>query len=210
MPPLPATEGPPPVDERAPAEVIPIASDPDRDLLQHHHGGDRAAFAQLMKNYANPIYGYMTRSGVSAGDRDDLFQEVFCKVHQASKTKMPTGPVRPWVFRIAVNTVRDHFRRKKVRSVVTLDAEPAKQETADDSPQASAEAKETAAFLEQEIQKLPLAQREALLLSSVAGLGIRDAASVLGEPAETVKTRLRRARAALAKAMSRRAAKETA
>ena len=208
MPPLPATEGQPRSGERAPAEVIPITSDPDRDVLERHHGGDRAAFAQLMKNYANPIYGYMTRSGVAPGDRDDLFQEVFCKVHQASKTKMPTGPVRPWMFRIAVNTVRDHFRRKKVRAVVTLDAEPAKDESAPDSPQASAEAKETARFLEEEIQKLPLAQREALLLSSVAGLGIRDAASVLGEPAETVKTRLRRARAALARAMSRRTERE--
>lgn len=204
MPPLPATDGQPQAGPRAPAEVIPIASDPDRDLLQRHHGGERAAFAQLMKNYANPIYGYMSRSGVALGDRDDLFQEVFCKVHQASQKKMPTGPVRPWVFRIAVNTVRDHFRRTKVRAVVTLDAEPAKDEASSCSPEASAEAKQTAQFLEAEIQKLPLAQREALLLSSVAGLGIRDAASVLGEPAETVKTRVRRARAALAKAMSRR------
>ena len=95
------------------ADVVPIS---DRALLERHRKGDRDAFAQLMNTYANSIYGYLARSGIQPADRDDVFQDVFEKIHRASETAMPTGAVRPWVFTIVVNTVRDSFRRAKVRS----------------------------------------------------------------------------------------------
>lgn len=197
-------EAEPPATGGESAEVISIAGDTGRSLLEQHHRGDRSAFGAFMKSYTSGVYGYLSRTGVPLSDRDDLFQEVFCKVHQGSKKRMPPGPVRPWVYRIAVNTVRDHFRRRKVRSIVKLDAASEAEESGEAGAERALEAKQTATFLERELQKLPLAQREALLLSSVAGLGIQGAAEALSEPAETVKTRLRRARLALAESMTRR------
>lgn len=193
-----------PANEGESAEVISIAGDSGRVLLEKHHRGDRMAFGAFMKSYSSGVYGYLSRTGVPVNDRDDLFQEVFCKVHQGSMKSMPVGPVRPWVYRIAVNTVRDHFRRRKVRSIVKLDAASGGEESGEAGAERAFEAKQTATFLERELQKLPLAQREALLLSSVEGLGIQGAAAALGEPPETVKTRLRRARLALAESMMRR------
>ena len=64
------------------AQVVPIS---DRALLERHQKGDRDAFAQLMNHYANSVYGYLSRCGVRPADRDDLFQDVFEKVHRASQ-----------------------------------------------------------------------------------------------------------------------------
>ena len=179
----------------------------DRVLLERHARGDEDAFTQLVKTYAHPIYGYLAASGVPATDREDLFQEVFVKVHRAVGRRMPAGPVRPWLFRIAVNTARDHFRRRKVRSIVTLDERAGHDATDHDAsrdPSLLAQARETAAFLDAHIARLPLAQREALLLCGVQGLALKDAAVALDAPVDTVKTRLRRARRTLADVLQRR------
>ncbi|MFK7984809.1 MAG: RNA polymerase sigma factor [Sandaracinaceae bacterium] len=196
-------KGAPPPEDAAPdarsqsgAVVIPMTG---RVLLSRHANGDRDAFRQLVQAYAKPIYGILAGSGVPADERDDLFQEIFVKVHRAAGRRMPTGPVRPWLFTIAVNTVRDHLRRQKVRSIVSLDGRvdrdaPDASTSAD--PRAVAVAKETAGFLAGHIARLPLNQHEALMLCSVQGLSIREAAGVLGAPVDTVKTRLRRARLA--------------
>lgn len=186
------------------AEVVPLS---DRVLLERHLRGDREAFAELMRTYANSVLGYLARCGVPANEREDLFQEVFCKVHRSLARGLPDGAVRPWLFAIAVNTARDSFRRAKVRSIVRLD-ESAGADTADEarepSPDRAAEAREVASFLEREVAKLPLDQREVLVLCSVEGMSLEEAASAVDAPVNTVKTRLRRARMALAEAMHRR------
>jgi len=162
-----------------------------------------------MQTYANPIYGYLTRAGVRAADRDDLFQQIFEKVHRASLRSLPDGAVRPWLFAIAVNAVRDAFRRAKVRSVVALDERPAaRARAAEIPPDRAAEERQTLGFLDAEIARLPPEQRDALLLCAVEGLSVEDAAAALSAPPNTVKTRVRRARLALASAMRRRELRE--
>jgi len=184
------------------AAVVPLS---DRVLLERHARGDAGAFAQLMKTYANPIYGYLVRSGIRPADRDDLFQQVFEKVHRASQRQLPDGAVRPWLFAIAANTVRDAYRRAKVRSIVELDEAPGAQEPSlEAGPDERAERAQELSFLDREIAKLPIDQREALLLCAVEGLAAKDAAEALGVPVNTVKTRVRRARLALAAAAQRR------
>src|SRR5687767_375522 len=72
-------------------------------LLERHVRGDREAFAMFVRAHSQSIYGYLARSGVRPSDRDDLFQEVFCKVHRRLARGVPDGPARPWLFAIAVN-----------------------------------------------------------------------------------------------------------
>lgn len=186
------------------ADVVPLS---DRVLLDRHLRGDRDAFPELMRTYGSSIHGYLARSGVPAQERDDLFQEVFCKVHRALSRGLPDGSVRAWLFAITVNTARDSFRRAKVRSVVRLDesaGHDVEGGAREHQPDRSAEARETASFLEQEIAKLPLEQREVLVLCGVEGMSLEEAATAVDAPVNTVKTRLRRARLVLADAMKRR------
>jgi RNA polymerase sigma factor (sigma-70 family) len=72
-------------------------------------------------------------------------------------------------------------------------------------PRELAEIQETVAWLEGALPALPLAQREVLLLGSIAGLRLQDIATVLGIPLNTVKTLIRRARASLAGALAEHA-----
>ncbi len=193
-------------DDTEGARVIPIS---DRVLFERHRRGDPAAFPALLGALRARVFGYLTRCGVSAVDRDDLFQEVFLRVHRAGSSSGddsdagPSGPLAPWVMTITVNVVRSHFRKASVRSVVTLEASPDEHAATDRGPESALAGKQTTAWLEQALLELPLEQREALLLCSVEGLELADAARALGAPLETVKTRLRRARVSLAEARSR-------
>ena len=189
-----------------PERVIPLA---DRAWLERHRAGEAAAFAELVQAHRARVYGYLVRCGIGPGERDDVFQEAFLKVHRAALDTPPSGPLVPWVLAIVVSTVRSHFRRAKVRSIVRLDDERAEAEAADDpAPDETLEARRTALWLEAQIAKLPLEQREALVLCAIEGMELRDAAEALGAPADTVKTRLRRARLALAEARARLAVRE--
>jgi RNA polymerase sigma-70 factor (ECF subfamily) len=187
--------------ENGAGDVVPIS---DRVLLQRYVDGDAHAFRELMQLYATPIYGYLTRAGLGS-DRDDVFQDIFCSVHLAARDNPPRGALKPWLFAIAVNAVRSHFRKGRVRAVVVL-KEDAGSSVAhgDPSPSERVEAAETASWIEAQIAALPLDLREALILCRIDGMSVEDAAEVLDAPVNTVKTRVRRARIVLAEAHARR------
>lgn len=187
------------------ARVIAIS---ERVLLERHRRGDPDAFPAFMAAFRAPVFGYLTRCGVAAADRDDLFQEVFLRVHRAAgptgTSELPTGPVAPWLFTIAVNLVRSHFRKASVRKIMTLDGSAGETTAAHgESPERALESREKLAWLEAAIARLPLEQREALVLSTIEGLELAEVAIALEVPVETVKTRVRRARLALAEARTR-------
>lgn len=185
-------------------EVGPLA---ERRLLVRHRQGDGAAFGELVRLYRAAVYGYLVRCGVPEGERDDLFQDVFLRVHRSATRYEPSRPLHPWIFTIVANVVRNHWRRQRVRAL-TSGEPPA--DTADDAPLGStvAEDRQTVAFVERRIAELPVTQREVLLLVSVEGLPLKDAAAMLATPLNTVKTRLHRARLALARALGARDAGE--
>lgn len=170
----------------------------ERGWLARHCRGDATAFPALMAAYRRPVYGFLVRGGVAESDRDDLFQSIFLKIHGAAESYDPSRPLAPWLFTIVANSLRNHFRSKAAALPASPQEDPG--ETADPAadPERIAAARETVAWLEAAIHALPLAQREVLLLVTVAGLGQQDTAEALEMPLNTVKTHLRRARLALA------------
>lgn len=179
-----------------------------RQLLTRHVAGEPGAFAELVSLYRRPVYSYLVRCGVHEGARDDVFQEIFLTVHRQSHRFDERLPLNPWVFTIVANTVRDHFRKLRSRAE---DSE-AKQETlaaTSPSPQELAVGQETVRSIQQEIEQLPLEQRECILLCCVQGMEQKEAAKVLGMPVNTVKTNIRRGRMALARALGALKAKAT-
>ena len=157
----------------------------------------------LVGEFRARVFGYLTRCGVPFADREDLFQEVFLRVHR-SEGQPEDAPTAPWIMAITVNVVRSHFRKVSVRSVVLLDANPDDGVASSDTgPERALSAKQAVAWLEAAMLKLPLEQREALILCAVDGLELADAAEALDVSVDTVKTRLRRARLALVEARAR-------
>lgn len=181
-----------------------VPSHEDADLVKRHLQGDQTASAAIMNTYSNPVYGYLTRCGVPASERDDLFQDVFCKVFRGLSSFETGRPLKPWLFTIVANTTRTYFRRglaKRQTPVLVKDGPP---DVNGHGPDAELEAQETAQWLEHELARLPLVQREVVVLCSIEQMSHQQAASALQIPVNTVKTQLRRARIEMAKALARR------
>jgi RNA polymerase sigma-70 factor (ECF subfamily) len=172
----------------------------ERNWLPRHCRGDGQAFAELVNAYQSPVYGYLVRCGVPPAARDDVFQEIFVKIHLAAASYQPSRPLRPWLFTIAANSVRNHFRDEGRRTAARAPEEDLP--CTDHGPRALAEIQETVAWLEDALPALPFAQREVLLLGSVGGLRLQEIATVLDMPLNTVKTLSRRARMGLGKALA--------
>ena len=170
----------------------------ERAWLPRHCRGDVRAFAQLVGAYRAPVFGFLVRSGVDPAYRDDIFQEVFMKIHLAAASYEPARPLRPWVFTIVANTVRNHFRDEAGRRKRFTADEDLNPVDPGPNPEQQLEMGQREEALQAAIQKLPAAQREVLVLAALSGLSLAEVAEVVGAPINTVKTRLHRARFALA------------
>jgi RNA polymerase sigma-70 factor (ECF subfamily) len=182
----------------------------ERQLLVRHCSGDPDAFAELVTRYRAPVYGYLVRVGVEPHVRDDLFQEIFLRIHRAAATYRADCPLHPWVFTIVANTVRSHYRKLRVRHLVFPESTPPESESSQPDGCEVAEARETAVRLEAALGRLPGAQREVVLLCCIENLSQREVGEILGIPVGTVKTRLARGRASLAATLAKQwSARET-
>ena len=170
----------------------------ERNWLPRHCRGDEQAFEQLLLAYRNLVYNFLYRYGIDQHNRDDLFQDIFLKIHQSAPSYRPSWPLRPWVFTIAANTLRNHVRdQKRFRQFFTTDELP---DPPDPLPRAEdiAIIAETKAWLDDAIMRLPFSQREVLVLVALESLPLKEVAAILRVSQNTVKTRLRRARLKLA------------
>ena len=116
----------------------------------------------------------------------------------------PSKPLRAWIFTIAVNTVRNHWRASRNQFSVVDNAQVADRADPDPSADGAAETAQTLTWLSKAIATLPIAHREVLVLVAIEGLPQQEVAGILDMPLNSVKTNLRRARLALLKEQRRR------
>ncbi|TDR20483.1 RNA polymerase sigma-70 factor (ECF subfamily) [Marinicella litoralis] len=167
----------------------------ERTWLGAHLRGDQQAFAKLMQAYRKPVYSFLVRNGIDSACRDDVFQEVFLKIHKSAHSYQANRPLSPWIFTIAINTIRN-FQRKVQPAILSLEAAAVIEDEAP-SPDSTAQLDETIDWLEQAVIQLPPAQAEAFTLSIIKGMKIKQVSEILGLPLNTIKTQLRRARQTL-------------
>ena len=179
----------------------------ERNWLPRHCRGDVSAFAELMGAYRTLVFTFLQRYGVRADERDDLFQEIFLKIHLAADSYQPSQPLRPWIVTIVLNTVRN-ARRKQGRAFwLAARAGEMKPGTAPATDRVVND-RATVEWLEGRIGQLPAVQREVLVLSTLKGLRMQDVAAVMQLPENTIKTHLRRARVNLAGQLAARVSGE--
>lgn len=169
----------------------------ERRLLIRHRQGDQVAFEQLVQRFGNLVYRLILRFGIPESDREDLYQEIFLKIHHARHDYQQDRPIRPWLVSIALNTLRnvarDRDRRRHLRDAFLQN------ETAIEDGD-TIDTIHRQQWLSGQIGRLPSMQRDALVLMTQTELTGRQVADVLDVPENTVKTLVRRARLTLAKA----------
>ena len=156
----------------------------DDDLMLAFGEGSYQAFEALYARHKDAVYRYLIRV-TDPASAADAHQETWTRIVANRRRYRPAGRFRAYLFTIAHNVVMDQFRRPAWETGV--DPEP----VADGSPEADASASEVAARLNHLIEKLPVAQREALIMHKEAGLTIGEIATITGVTNEGVKSRLR-------------------
>jgi RNA polymerase sigma-70 factor (ECF subfamily) len=162
-------------------------------LTRRLRHGDRTAAEELVDAYYARIYILMRAMGYDRHTSEDLTQETFMRtwahIGQLRDGKALTG----WVFRIAGNVARLHWRKQKRVEIIPDVAD----EPQDGSEQAGG--REEYALLRGAVSKLPWKLRQAIVLHYLNQLSIAEAAEAAGVRQGTLKSRLNRALEALRK-----------
>ena len=184
-------------------------------LVRRCISGDAAAWEEIVQRYHRRIYNICYRFAGSGDDAQDLTQEVFIKMYRTLNSyDVDRGAFMTWVTTVTRNLLVDHFRKTKQERLTDSldttssgheDAMPLSEQIPDrgpspDSRVQSHEAKET---VHQALQKLSPELREAVILRDLQDLDYREIAAVLKVPEGTVKSRINRGRAELARLLQR-------
>jgi RNA polymerase sigma-70 factor (ECF subfamily) len=184
-------------------------------LVRRCIGGDAAAWEEIVQRHHRRIYNICYRFAGNADDAQDLTQDVFIKMYRTLDTfDVRKGAFMTWVTTITRNLLVDHFRKSKGdRLTDSLDSTPSEHEDAlplgdriaDQSlpPDAHVQKRETREMVHDALQKLSPELREALILRDLQDMDYRDIASTLKVPEGTVKSRINRGRAELARLLQR-------
>jgi len=77
--------------------------------------GDIEAFNCLYDKYKSMVYGYLTQRVNNRADVDEIFQEVFLRLHRSRSRYKNEFPFKPWLFAVLRNSLIDYFRKKERR-----------------------------------------------------------------------------------------------
>jgi RNA polymerase sigma-70 factor (ECF subfamily) len=165
----------------------------DADLVAAAQAGDRAAMEALLRRHQPRIHAVCRRLAGNDADADDAAQEALLAVVRGIGRFDGRSSVGTWIYRIATNATFDELRRRGRRPT------PAEPEL-HDTPATLTPIDDTAQRLDVDaaLLQLPLDFRAAVVLRDLCGLDYAEIAEVLAIPAGTVRSRISRARAALA------------
>jgi RNA polymerase sigma-70 factor, ECF subfamily len=184
-------------------------------LVRRCVAGDVVAWEEIVQRYNRRIYNICYRFAGSGDYAQDLTQEVFIKMFRTlSSYDVERGAFMTWVTTITRNLLVDHFRKSKQdRMTDSLDAAPSEHEEAmplsekieDKGPSAETgvQGRETRELVHRALQKLSPELREAVILRDLQDMDYKEIATVLKVPEGTVKSRINRGRAELARLLQR-------
>lgn len=164
---------------------------------------DPEALAAFFDTYFERVHAYVRGLVRHEQLAEDLTQDVFLQVHRALDTYDPARPLRPWLFAIAVNRVRDHWRSRahqhgqKDLPLETEGSEAFAMEADDAAPELPLERLEDAARVREVVAALPETLREVIALRVFEELSFDDIASAVGSNPVAVRKRYSRALAEL-------------
>ena len=178
------------------------ASAQDRADMERLAAGQDAALNDLMERHATPVFHFLCRMVGHEEDANDLAQETFARVFRARASFRPGEKFSTWLFTIAANLARNHFRWRARHPNVSLEAETGGTEQTlgstlpaiERAPDEQALATERAAAVRSAVGKLPEDLREAIVLCEWEELSIAEAAVILESTPKAVESRLYRAR----------------
>jgi RNA polymerase sigma-70 factor (ECF subfamily) len=176
--------------------------------------GDSSAWAEMVRTHHKRVYGLCYRFTGNPADAEDVTQEVFLKIYSNLAAFNATkGSLPVWITTLTRNLLVDTFRRnRKARATSSLDEgwesvedlKPIDRLTSRaPSPHEAAAHKELKKMVQGALAQVSVELREAVILRDLQDLDYKEIAQVLGIPEGTVKSRISRGRAELARLLER-------
>jgi len=186
----------------------------DEELVEAFQGGHLAAFDLLVRRWDRKIQGAIYRIMGTEDESRDLCQETFLKAYRALGSFKGESRFSSWLYQIALNLCRDRMRRRKGRTMVSLDDLDADGTAFVSRGRRSAlelvEAGDLSRVVEAAVAALPEEQREVVVLKEYQEMTFVEIAETLGVPLSTVKTRLYRGLGQLRQRLERQGIRGTA
>ena len=184
------------------------------ELLHRCMDGDSGAWAEMVRTHQKRVFGLCYRFTGNAADAEDLTQDVFLKIYSNLGSFDATrGSLPVWITTMTRNLLVDNFRRtRNQRATNSLDdgwEQSEELKSADrlvasgPTPLESVARKELANMVQGALAKVSVELREAVILRDLQDLDYKEIAQVLAIPEGTVKSRISRGRAELARLLER-------
>jgi len=165
----------------------------DEQLVEAFQNGDASAFDTLLGRWDVKIRGAIYRLVGPNEDVRDLCQETFLKAYRGLGGFKKEARFSSWLYQIAVNACRDRQRRRRGRTLVSLDElDPSDVRLLAVSALEVVEGRDLSRLVAAAVEALPAEQREVVVLKEYEGLTFLEIADALDLPISTVKTRLYR------------------
>jgi RNA polymerase sigma-70 factor, ECF subfamily len=177
-----------------PPPVTRLLNEPDVVLVAAAQRGERDAMNALLERHYERIASTCRRVMSNQADSSDATQEALMAITRGIGRFDGTSSFTTWAYRVATNAALDELRRKGRRPVPNEDVLA---HVAPDGRTPYADIDSTT-DLGRALAKLPAEFRAPLVLRDVSGLDYAEIAEILGIPGGTVRSRIARARAALA------------
>ncbi len=180
--------------------------DADWQLVERVQRGDKRAFDLLVAKYQRKLFRLLSRLIRDQAEIEDVAQEAFIKAYRALPNFRGESAFYTWLYRIAINTAKNHLVAQGRRAPTQTEAEIEDAENFDDgdalrtedTPDRMLLSKQVAEAVNRVIERLPEDLRTAIVLRELEGLSYEEIAASMNCPIGTVRSRIFRAREAVA------------
>ena len=178
----------------------------DQQLVERAQRGDKRAFELLVSKYQRKLGRLLSRFVRDAAEVEDVTQEAFIKAYRALPSFRGESAFYTWLYMIVINTAKNYLVALGRRAPTTTGFDNEEAEGFEDAeqlrdastPESELEGKEIAATVNRAMDALPADLRTAITLREIEGLSYEEIASVMNCPVGTVRSRIFRARDAIA------------
>ncbi len=175
----------------------------DSALVQRAKAGDKGAFDLLVRKYQHRIAAVVSRFVRDYAECQDVVQDSFIRAYKSLAGFRGDSQFYTWMYRIAVNTAKNHLASQKRRPSADVELEDAEHIDGgiyiqnNDTPEHELLREEIAHVVSKALDQLPADIRQAITLREMEGLSYEEIAEVMNSPVGTVRSRIFRAREAI-------------
>ncbi len=184
---------------RVPSPAVPASltvameAPSDHELMIAVRAGEIRRLGDLFERHHRPLYGFFVRLTNQPSIGEDLVQIVFYRILKYRHTYRDEGKFSAWIYHLARKVAADHFRKHAATPTPTDPSDLYAQPDPEPQPSDRAATAEDVVLLRAALARLPLEQREVLVLSRLQHLGHKEIARLLDCSVGAVKVRAHRA-----------------